>query len=282
MKLEFVEEIKGGYCSKVELYLDLETNIKWVLKTVAEDSIEEINNEKFFLQELKSHDLNPIEFNDYHAPNQMLLEYLENSTTVGTTNNAEAYRLFGEQVAKMHKISYQSVFKIDSSNQQVPIQWKDFIAEELEYGLKRIEQKKINFTKTELSKISERITQLANTPYSGIITLLHCDLHTNNALFVELPTKKVYLFDKGSSIVSGHAYYDLAIILIEFPHIFGLDKQSANDSELLEAFIQRYGFNFWKNDNQLIKNYVLLRAIGRIGSPFNPYLEDLIKSIISE
>ena len=90
------------------------------------------------------------------------------------------------------------------------------------------------------------------------------------------------MFDKGSSIVSGHAYYDLAIILIEFPHIFGLDKQSTNDSELLEAFIQGYGFNFWKNDNELIKNYVILRAISRIGSPFNPYLEELIKSIISE
>ncbi len=275
-----IRELEGSFSSKVELIKDTNNKL-WVLKTVPKNDAEEIYNEKYFLKTLSDNKLNPIcIWNlDSLEPNQLIIEYIENSNTVGKTINSNAYNLLGKEVKKMHGIKYDKIFKINSSNQKVEVNWNDFILKELEKGLKRIETKKINFTNLEINQITTTINNLSKIPLFEI-SLLHCDLHFNNALFTDTENPKIFLFDKGSSIISGHPYYDLAIAVIEFPSLFGLEKSTSNSQELFLSFVDGYDLNFWEHDRELLLDYVLLRSIQRLGSPFNPYLEDLIKSIL--
>lgn len=279
MQLKFIKELQGSYSSKVELMSDQNDKL-WVLKTVSDNDVEEIINEKYFLETLRKQELNAIKFQDSpnEDPNQILLEYLENSVTVGSTKNILVYKAFGQQVARMHEIKYNKCYQLKCDVKE-PIDWNHFILSELEYGIKRIKDKNIHFSDQELNLIVKIISDLTSKNIGDKFSLLHCDLHTNNALYTT-NFKKVYLFDKGSTVLSGHPFYDLALILIEFPHLFGLEKVAENDQLLFESLIEGYGHNFWYENQELCIKYTLLRSIGRVGSPFNPYLVELIRKLI--
>jgi len=282
LELTFVSGLKGSYSSKVELFKD-QNDRQWVLKTVPEEEVGEIINEKYFLDLLRSHGLNAIDYRSFpdQKPNQILLEFLVNSITISDGGTRKVYELFGQQVAKLHSISFNQCLKLDSGSRTSVVGWQDFVLENLNYGLERIKTREINFSTKELGLIIERIKELQERQLNeNMISLLHCDLHTNNALYVQDPTEKIYLFDKGSDILSGDPYYDLALVLIEFPSLFGLKPILETDESLFQSFIQGYKFDFWESNKRLCQNYALLRAIKRIGSPFTPYLDDLIKSII--
>ena len=282
MNLSLIQELAGSYSSKVELYRDENTQKLWVLKTVPSGDTEEIANEKYFLSQLKLNGLNTIEFQDspFGQPNQILLEYLQDSITVGESKSEAAFELFGQQMAAMHNITFDSCFSLDSSGQKQPISWEQFILNNLDYGLERIKLKEISMTDQEIDLIIRRITSLSQKIIDTTFSLLHCDSHSNNALFVSR-TQQVYLFDKGSSIVAGSPFYDLAVILIEFPHLFGIGDASGENQSLYKAFVKGYVTDFWADYPDLCRDYVLLRSIGRVGSPFNPYLVDLIRKIIA-
>jgi Phosphotransferase enzyme family len=281
MIYKIIRQLKGSFSSKVELIQD-ENDKFWVLKTVNKKNVYEIYNEKYFLNQLKKFNLNSIQIHDSRdlLPNQIILEYLKNSETVGNEQNPKVFKIFGEEVKKLHQINhYDSAIKIDNNGVLQKINWTDFVIQELNSGLERIKSKQINFSDQTINLIKSRIINLSRIPFDRF-SLLHCDLHTNNALWVR-SSNKVYLFDKGSAILSGHPYYDLAVVLIEFPHLFGFNKLYKDDDKLICNFFEGYGFNFLKKDKDLCLNYILLRSINRIGTPFNPYLYDLIISILN-
>lgn len=275
-----IKQIEGSYSSDVQLIKD-DQNKLWVLKTVQPEDTDEIHNEKLFLAELKTNNLNSIKLweESLISKNQIILEFIDNSVTLGNSNNEYAHFLLGQEVKRMHDITYQDSFKIDGEGLKQVYDWKSFILEELNKGLIRAKSKNLLFSTSELDDITARF-QLVSKLELTQSSLLHCDLHLNNALFQETPIPKVYLFDKGWSIFSGHPYYDLATIAIESPSLFGLSPVDPLEQELFFKFVDGYGSNFWKNDYKLFSSFVLIRALEKIGSPFNPYLPALIQNVL--
>jgi hypothetical protein len=73
---------------------------KYVLKT---DDAREIAAQKYFDEQLESHGIPALVAHEHAAlqPNQILLEYIENSLTLGNALSEDRCRAWGELVARM-------------------------------------------------------------------------------------------------------------------------------------------------------------------------------------
>ena len=215
--------------------------------------IEDINNERMFIDELKKNNIKTLEYFDYKflTPDQLLIEYVDGSPVLANSLIDENIFKWGELCSKVHAIKYEKVFKIKKLNKKQFCSWNDFIKERLEFVKQKIESNKFDLSRGEIDKVESLLFNY-DIPEPKNTSLLHCDLNKYNILIKE---KDLYIFDKGSQIFSGDYLFDLASVKI------------ALDEEQFKEFIKGYGDDFTKTNKELFDFYYLLRTIMRWPHP---------------
>lgn len=267
--MKIIRALSGSSSSTVSL-VAIE-NKEYVLKTA---DIAEIENEHEFNRRLSLHHIPTLEtFQDSSLqPNQILLEYIPDSPTLGNHLTPQLCYQWGVLMSQLHAIQSPHASYFDSTLHTIP--WSDFISNEIHARYKKDKPAKIS--QELLSKIIAPILSQSHNHYS----LLHGDCHNNNVL---IKNKDLVLFDKSDEILFGDPAYDLAIIALEFPNgrYAILDAtEHAQDSIHLHAFIQGYGRDFTQDTN--FDRYVLLRSVIREPNPFQPYLSNVIDTLVKK
>lgn len=267
--MKLIRPLSGSSSSTVSL-VTIE-NQEYVLKTA---DITEIENEHEFNRHLYLYHIPCLKTfqNSNLQSNQILLEYIPNSPTLGNHLTPQLCYQWGVLMSQLHAIQSPHASYFDSTLHTIP--WSDFISNEIHARYKKDKPAKI--PQELLSKIISPVLSQSHNHYS----LLHGDCHSNNVL---IKNKYLILFDKASEIVFGDPAYDLAIIALEFPHeryaTLG-NPEHAQDSMYLHAFIQGYGRDFTQDTN--FDHYVLLRSVIREPNPFQPYLSDVIDGLVKK
>lgn len=205
-------------------------------------------------------------------PNQLLLEYVDGSPTLGKSETTEWFIKWGQIVRCIHNVHSNESIKILENGSLLSIDWREFLKERYLQATEK--NNKNNFLEKKLvEKIGialERLINMNTNSYS----LIHGDLHSNNAIIKE---DKVILFDKGSFILYGDPFYDLAIFMINFG--FSTEKE---DIALTAAFIDGYGKDFINANKERIDLNTLLRAFERHGNKFEPQTGSIILSLLNK
>ncbi len=272
--MKIIKELPGAYSSKVEL-VEIDKCL-FVLKTWDED---ETQNEKLFLRELKEHGLPALRVieNNKIRPNQILLEYINGSPTL--PQDHDYFIAFGESVRKMHDITYDYSFKVNSKGEREKIEWNDFLRDALNRGLQRQAKKGTDLDKSFLDAIASFVKN--RLPVTNIsCSLLHADLHTENVL---MRGDDMLLYDKNSEIFSGDSRYDVVTLLTNFPngvYIETSNSENQQDTDKREAFIKGYGSNFLENDREILDLYFVIKALARYPNPWEIHLKEALENIV--
>lgn len=244
----------------IELVQD-EKGVTRILKTC---DVYEVKIETAFIKLLKEHGIPCVEVfqNGNLQDNQLLLEYVEGSPTLGKQEVPELFRKWGAVTRKMHDTTSQKAMKLLETGQMEEINWADFLkGRYMNADTKGLDQERVQ-------KIVKALDKLFATEISEF-SLIHGDLHSNN-VFVR--DGEILLFDKGHYVFYGDKYYDLAIFMINF----GFDEA---DKEIRDAFIEGYGYNFIEQEKERVELNTLLRAFERHGNRFEPQTGEIIEKL---
>lgn len=231
----------------------------------------EVAVEKRFVQALTRNGLPHLYVTDDESlkPNQLLMEYVPDSITVGLIGTAKIYEEWGSACRAMHEVASDSGFVISTDGQEIVSSWQQFIFESFDCHARR------HVVDGTLSP--EIVNAVRNMVHAWFIEnptveyrLIHGDLHCNNAL---VRNGEVVLFDKGIPMMFGSRYYDLIMLVME-PYRDGFN------SELMEAFIGGYGRVLVEEHLTEIEHWTLLRCFekfpGRTGSISGKILSRLL------
>lgn len=264
--MKIIQQLEDSYLSKVEL---VEIDGKnFVLKTADKEDIE---NEKNFFSLLSAHNLPTLQIfqsADLFA-NQILLEYIPGSPTLGKNLSVEMCKKWGSLMKNIHSIqsSHPAIFKNGSVEY---IEWEDCIIANLEKGRQRVKEKKSDLTPQMVESLCLIIKKFIplKLPF---FSLLHGDPHSQNIL---LRNKELFIFDKDPQIFYGDPLFDLAVIAIEFPH--------EKNKIFLDAFAQGYGQDVFNEKGEILDAYILLRGFTRYPNPFELDLKEMMEEIIKK
>ncbi len=271
--MKIIKELPGAYCSKVEL-VEIDSQ-QYVLKTA---NLEDIANEIFFNKTISDNGLPALKIieNTSLSKNQILMEYIEGSPELEKHRTVENYISWGKVTKKMHSIIFPKPYKVNEEGKLIEVKWPEFIEEEIKAAVLRQQERNTNLDPRFIDEVVQFIRPVANIKHDSF-SLVHSDLHSNNVLITE---RGAILFDNGSSIMYGDALYDLAQAGISFR--VGLNSENENEevTTLLQAFITGYGIDFIQKDKKLFARYMALRALRNHPNIFEPYLVELLKSIL--
>lgn len=271
--MKIIKELPGAYCSKVEL-VEIDSQ-QYVLKTA---NLEDIANEIFFNKTISDNGLPALKIieNTSLSKNQILMEYIEGSPELEKHRTVENYISWGKVTKKMHSIISPKPYKVNEEGKLIEVKWPEFIEEEIKAAVLRQQERNTNLDPRFIDEVVQFIRPVANIKHDSF-SLVHSDLHSNNVLITE---RGAILFDNGSSIIYGDALYDLAQAGISFR--VGLNSENENEevTTLLQAFITGYGIDFIQKDKKLFARYMALRALRNHPNIFEPYLVELLKSIL--
>lgn len=271
-----IKKLSGSYSSEVFL---VELNKKrYVFKRV--NDISEVLSEKKFNKVLKKNNISFLKNYKYTGlkPNEILLEYIDNSKILGNEFNKKNCKAWGEITKKVHSIKYKECFKYDDTNKKIILKWPNYIKNQIkEAFVKAKENGNYGFNGEQLREIEKYLLPLKRIELNQY-SLIHGDLHTSNIL---IKGNELILFDKNADIFTGDPLRDLAIALLEMPNetlVKTKNPEFKNDKECLEAFIKGYGVNFLENKN--LKRYVMLIAFGRLYTPFSINYKEIILNLL--
>ena len=234
----------------------------------------EVNVERKFIEILKEHNIPHLELYEDETllPNQLLLEYVEDSPTIGKDELPKWFIKWGEIIRKIHDVKSPEAIKVLEDNSVQSVSWNNFIKERYQTAVSKHVEVGLLDTGT-MEKIGKLVERLQSTEISTY-SLIHGDLHSNNAM---IRNEEVILFDKGSSILYGDMLYDLAVPIINFSF-----TNEEKDKENIEAFMQGYGESFLETNIERLDYYVLLRAFERHGNKFEPQTGDIMFRLLSK
>jgi len=276
--MKILKELPGSFASKVFL-VELNKQ-KYVLKRCKNTS--EIASEKEFSKVLSQNNIPSLSYLEHHdlKANEMLLEYVEDSISLGNRFTTENCEIWGEVTRKMHNIKYNQCFKLDSNNQRKIVKWSDYIDNKTKEAIFYAKENgNYGFNEAELNQIIEYILPLQDLKFKKF-SLIHGDLHTNNVL---IRNKELVLFDKNSEVFTGDPLLDLAIAIVDMPNgtLIEIDnKDNANDKNCLESFIKGYKNNFLNDPN--LYRYIMLITFGRLYAPFSKYYKEIILNLLKD
>jgi Ser/Thr protein kinase RdoA (MazF antagonist) len=261
----------GGESARVELVRVGDR--PFVMKT---HRLRNIAAERMFHAALAARGLPHLAITDHPdlASNQILLEYIEGSPTIGRAMSLDAFARMGAAVRGLHAQRADACTQLDARGGEIPASWPDVLQDAIDQALDAGAQS--DLPEAMLSRIAERLETLTSfTPHAFVLT--HGDLHLNNAL---LRGDDVVLFDKAAGIWSAPPAFDLCLIFSEaFPGArYGVAR--AGDEERLRTFFAGYSA-MDDADEHWIDHFVLLRSLRRYPSPFVPELRDVIEAALA-
>lgn len=238
---------------------------QYVLKTA---DVEDVVNEKRFFVLMQAAGMPTLALADFPflQPNQLALEYVVDSPTLGLHLTPELCTTWGQRVRQLHTITAAQPARLTATGQLQTVDWKEFIQSQIERGIARKQEAIHANPSLETDNIVRALQPLlAYTP--PVSTLIHGDLHPNNVL---MRNRDLVLYDKNSVILYGDPLYDLAIVFLNFPngrYIHITDPAYSKDEEFLLAFQDGYG-HLTAAELTLIDRYVILRACNRHPNPY--------------
>lgn len=249
---------------------------KFVLKT---DDLREIAAQKYFNQELEQHNI-PALLAHTHVTlqqNQILLEYIEGSLTLGNALSEERCHKWGELVSHMHAIRKSEFSVLDSEGNQVSAEWSFYIK-------KYIDAAVTHHRSLPYSLGDDLINQVEKILYNLIefkpteLSVTHGDLHVHNVL---LKDETLILFDKFADFLVAPAAFDIGLLYAEafsgaaFSQI-GLS--SDEQQRYFRAFMSGYG-PLSDEQQKWLDHFTLLRAFYRWPNRFAPHSGEIIRLI---
>lgn len=266
----------NGHRSVVNL-IEVDGN-QYILKTA---DLEDIWNEKDFLQTLHNHNLPSLQVLNGSdlKDNQLLLEYITDSKGIEWENPSDVEK-WGAAVRNMHSVQYDAPFKITSENKKEIIDWNTHLKQILDTAIEDQLIEQNGFTHEFLEKIRAYVyNRLNDKPIN--VTLIHGDLHDGNTL---LKNGEVVLYDKSSELFAGDPIYDLTIMMTHFPnglYVTTDNETNKRDVELLQAFVKGYGEDFIKTQKEKLDLYLVIRALDRYPNPFEIFNKEIIENIVN-
>jgi Ser/Thr protein kinase RdoA (MazF antagonist) len=206
---------------------------------------------------------------------ELLLEYVEGSPTIGGSPLPVVCARWGAAVAGMHGVGGAESERLDSEGEVVRASWPEFVDRLMDRALGAQRDHETDLPPTLLTKAETCLSALRDfAPRRFVLT--HGDLHVNNAL---LRGAEVVLFDKASGVWSCPAVFDLALVFSEgFPGArYGVGRPG--DDERMAAFMAAYG-ELAESEAPWLDHFALAHDLMRYPSPFVPDLRQVIEAVL--
>lgn len=212
------------------------------------------------------------------GPDQVLLEYVEGSTTVGRALSLRSIERYGAAVGRLHAIPSHRFVRLNSAGQLVAANWPDFLQRTVAKGVALQRQRASGLDAAVLDRI-EAVLANAEAFEPAYFALAHGDLHLNNAL---VRGDEVVLFDKAPDVWVAPPVFDLAVIYSEaFPGArYVASEARKSDPGRLAAFESGYG-PLPAGGMAWLDHFVLVRSLRRYPNPFVPDLLTTIEGALS-
>jgi Ser/Thr protein kinase RdoA (MazF antagonist) len=207
---------------------------------------------------------------------ELLLEYLEGSPTIGGSPSPERSALWGAAVRAMHQVKAAEFQALDDEGRIVAAEWSDFLRGVIARGLRTQQQAQADgLPAAMVSEIERRLRDLFDFRPADF-ALAHGDLHVNNAL---LRGEDVILYDASAGVWVAPPVFDLALIHSEgFPGArYGVDRPG--DAARMAAFRGAYG-ELPADQMAWLDHFVLAHSIMRYPHPFVPELRQVIEAAL--
>jgi Ser/Thr protein kinase RdoA (MazF antagonist) len=268
--LEFVRPLVGGG-GTASVDLVRAEGREWVLKR---HRPRDMAAERLFHRTLRENGLPALYVADCDglSPDQLLLEFVAGSPTIGGAPAPELCRRWGEAVGRLHRIHAPAFCLLDEAGAPQPADWRDFLATQVRVAIERQRRLATDLPSTFLQRAEDQLARLPEFEPSPFV-VTHGDLHLNNAL---VRSDGIVLFDKPADVWVAPAVFDLCLIFSEaFPGArYGAAREG--DEERLAAFLDGYG-KLPREEIDWIEYFVLLRSLRRYPSPFVPELRSIIE-----
>lgn len=249
-------------------------NHKFVLKT---DDLREIAAQRYFNQQLEQHNI-PALLAHAHVhlqPNQILLEYVKGSLTLGNVLSEERCRKWGEIVSHMHAIQKSEFSVLDPEGKQANAEWSSYIKKYIDAAVARHRSLSYSLGDNLITKIEKILYALVEF-HPTELSVTHGDLHVHNVLVKD---ESLILFDKFADFLVAPAAFDIGLLYAEafsgaaFPQI-GL---SSNEQQrYFQAFMNGYG-PLSAEQQKWLDHFTLLRAFYRWPNRFAPHSGEIIR-----
>jgi thiamine kinase-like enzyme len=235
--------------------------------------------ERLFQQALRQAGLPSLRIVDHPelGPDEILLEYVEGSTTVGRALSLPSIERWAAALGKLHAVRSSRFVELGNASQLAETNWSDFLKRVVRTGLARQRQRKDGLDTAILDRIEAVLSSL-DTFEPKNFALAHGDLHLNNAL---IRGDEIVLFDKAPDVWVAPAVFDLAVVYSEaFPGArYGKSAARASDHDRLAAFI--FGYDSLPVDETIwLDHFVLVRSLSRYPNPFVPDLLSIIQAAL--
>lgn len=209
---------------------------------------------------------------------QVLLEYVPGSPTIGGVPSLDLCRRWGAAIARLHSVSITPFLALDGEGGLVPSAWRDVLRRTMQAGLDHQRRHEAGLSPALLDGIAERLEAVFAFDPSAF-ALAHGDLHLNNAL---VRGDEIVLFDKAPDVWAAPAVFDLAVIYSEvFPGArYGESAARAGDGERMAAFMAGHG-GLGEDQVPWIDHFVVLRSLRRYPNPFVPDLRTTIEAALA-
>ena len=241
-----------------------------ILKTC---DVQDVAMETRFVELLAKHGIPHLElFQDTDLkPNQLLMEYAPGSLTVGLHPTSEWYKKWGRVTRLMHNVSSSRGVEILPDGSEKDVTWHEYIERCLrECGDRHL--KRVTLSAELVEKTSSIIRGWLYLHHDVDYRLIHGDLHANSAM---IRGNEVVLFDKGSTMLYGNRFYDLAVAV--------LDRYGGDDPDnLTNAFVEGYGASDINANLVELEHWLLMRCFERHPNRFEPHIEEVLNSLVSK
>lgn len=248
--------------------------VKYILKT---DDLREVAAQKYFNQQLEDSHIPALVAHEHVVlqPNQILLEYVEDSLTLGNVLSEDRCRAWGELVSRIHAIKADSFFTFDSNGKQVSIDWSSYIKKYIDMAAVRHRNLPYSLGDDLITKIEQILYALVE--YSPTeLSVTHGDLHIHNVL---VKGETLILFDKFAVFPVAPAAFDIGLLYAEafsgaaFPEI-GLSTEE--QQRFFQAFLDGYG-PMSTEQKKWLDHFILLRAFYRWPNRFAPHSGETLR-----
>lgn len=272
-EIEILKPLAGGG-GEASVELVRAGGALWVLKRHRPRNVAA---ERAFHRALRTHGLPSLQTPDCRglSQDQILLEYVEGSPTIGGAPPPELCRRLGSAIGALHRIGSAKFTVLDDNGAEHPAIWRDFVTARIDEVIARQRRLGTDLPDDLLRQAEDRLSALLSFEPTWFV-LTHGDLHLNNAL---VRGDEIVLFDKGAGVWVAPVVFDLCLIVSEaFPGAcYGVAREG--DDERLSAFLEGYG-PIPLDQARWLEHFVLLRSLRRYPSPFVPEMRFVIETAL--